>query len=399
MNDVYRGALVSGFTKKQDILWVFEQRFNILFEYDLSRDRIRLLYDFKQHNGVSLYNQVVRVENKLVLIPCFAKNIAVYDLETEEMRLIPESNNRKKCGIFNNDHFMFLHYYVFGRKILLFGLEYPAVLLLDTDTYTVSYIDGWIDELHKNSLRADSKLIRQGAVHADGRILLPLDCLDALLEINLRDMRVRIVYLTNGSAGYSGIVRTGNEIWLLSSCERIIYVMDMELHYKKAIAFEKADGTSAHDEILFELYAYEDKVLVIPIYGSSVYEIDRNSNEIMIPEEFRKVLYSQGFAFSRMKTIRTNQYENKLCFFTGHDAKFHEYDLKNRVMQSRCVYLPEEMTDKYYALLLEEYDKKTVLYENVVPVEKFMAHIRQRNAVQADQAGDESIGARILRNI
>ena len=155
--EFYRRIKSTDIVEENGTIWMSIMGMNGLVEVDISTWKIKVLCKFEKENNTlyNLYSSIVKVKNKIILIPCAAERIAIYELSTKSMvylKIRDVQNNRNEIY---DKNAKFWKYYVDGDDVYLLGHYYPAIIKINTDTYKINVFEIKEEEEIENGRRRE----------------------------------------------------------------------------------------------------------------------------------------------------------------------------------------------------------------------------------------------------
>lgn len=120
-----------------DKIYFSLSRMSDIFEWNAEKKSyIRYEIDNKLKQGECYYADIIKRENKLVIIPCHSDDIIIYDIEKREYEklIFPENFER------TNPNVMFAFYREKGNEIFVFPLGCNHLIKINTDDFTLSTV-------------------------------------------------------------------------------------------------------------------------------------------------------------------------------------------------------------------------------------------------------------------
>lgn len=330
--------------EEKEKAWFARLGANGLYEYDKKENHAKQLMHFSEYpiEKGFLYLAIEKVGNILVLAPALASKIVLYDLETgkaEYVDLMPVENGRKVRYV---GDCKFLKCYKHGDSVYLFGFEYPAVLKIDVKTKQVIYFMEWVKEVEQ---RIKKRFVARGYVSdyvvAGDYVWALCECANVVLCLDLRTDEIRIVDICSDLDRRCGIWFDGN-FWVTGYNERanMLLKYDAQFVLEKAIevcsAKEDGDAYSLPQPynlwLIYPIIDLGERFLLFSVYPRHVYEFDKMSQEVRISPIFEELLEICDEKFHDMGILVPRKKENLVCFITGNDFLWNEYDFVHETL-------------------------------------------------------------------
>ena len=187
-------------------MYFCEPYLNLLCQRDMQTGKVDILCELPVFfYKTSSFGAMVKIKDRLILIPANAACVGDYDLQTGELRQIPLAAPRKG-GNFSNAE-------VLGDKVFMIGCRYPAILIYDVLQRTVRYeTDCFQDLLSDRSGRHEEMLGRPCRVQ--DRLYIPVLQSNRILEYSLLDGSYVLHTVGPDGAGYGIATEYDGAIWL-----------------------------------------------------------------------------------------------------------------------------------------------------------------------------------------
>lgn len=321
--------------------WFAWSQANGLYEYDRVENRARLLMrflDFPVEKGF-LYHAIEKVGNILVLAPSAASKIVFYDLATDKEEYLEFAPVQNESKIRHIGACYFFKSFRHGDSVYFFGYEYPAVLKIDVKTKHIVYLTDWVKEVEQRI-----KKISYGMGYVSDCVVVRdyvwalCECTNSVLCLDLRTDEIKIVDICSDLDMYCGICFDGN-FWVTGYNESA----NKLLKYDRSFVLEKEieicssqrsgdDYSLPLQDSFWAIYPVIDlgeRLLLFSVYPKHVYEFDKNSNEVRILSAFEELLEIRDEKLHDMGVLAPRKNGDIVCFITGNDFLWNEYDCVN----------------------------------------------------------------------
>ncbi len=194
-------------------LYFFAINFNGLYKISLTEKKLEFLgivpdeSNYKKH----LYKSIVEANGKLYMAPMHGEEIAVYDLEKKKINKIKLKH--KVDGM----PYKFGGALVHDNKIYLVPARYPCLVIIDTITQEVMYLDDLIDELKLKE--PDEVFALNGYFICDNQLYIAPVLKNILIKIELDNYEVEIIEIGYATEGFVSMCEDcdGTHIWFVQS--------------------------------------------------------------------------------------------------------------------------------------------------------------------------------------
>lgn len=299
-----------------------------------------------------LYKSVVKAGDKVVLPPCTAQDIMVYDQKTRQTALI----GIKKPVPWRRTPFRFWTGIYYGSHVYCIGHFYPAIIKIDVQTMELQYIADWVAEIEKRTgIREELPYLTEGIVQGDVA-LFPCCCANVILKLNLQTNQTEVLDVPVNIYGFNGICKVGDEYWLISRSSDEIVIWEPKKNCVEIIELSPQKGGAEYVSFHRPIMAGED-IYLLPIHARHVYRIHISDRTIEVCDELDYIVRLERSEESISKDIVNAPalIDGCLFFITGADYIWHIYD---PVQKEEKIFLPE--TDpKWYEILKRKKTMRT----------------------------------------
>lgn len=305
-------------------IWMVLLNRNGICEVDKKTGQARICKVFKDESLAKkcLYCNVEKVGDSLVFSPWEAQSIAIYNLKSDSITYIPvkkaEQNLKEIIGVAKFWNMIPYHSYIY-----LLGYGYPSIVKINMVSMEVAYISGWVKDINRDAEMDTEGYFTDGYhIHGDWA-LIPMGCMNAVLELNLKTNDINLKRLDVSTKGIGGLSSAdGDNIWMVGRGRKSnrIFCWNRLTDYIKEFYLEDVD-----ENITDPFYAPKcvyNKVFLMPFSGNSVYEIDiktnvirKNENLVSFTEKIKAPLWPWW------KTLAPRVQNGWLIFLTCSDLK------------------------------------------------------------------------------
>lgn len=330
-------------------LWFTEFDYNALIKMDKITHEVKWKGCVPKESfmGERLYNSMAACGGKLYFAPYLANEIAVYDLETgrfEKLRLDAAS----KRNIVYQEELKFFQVIRAEKKVYFIPYFYPGILCYDTEYGRFRCFDDWIEQVEE--LRtSDWGYFLEGAF-ADGKLILPCVCADAVVIFDVVEEKSRVI--RTPSTGYPhkfcGICHVDDACYLVSAdgtvSKRKIDSMEKEIKRWKLPVSEMDEAE------FYPMRHAGDFVYLFPFKNSSGYRIDIRSDEVTLFPLFDDEKEFSGNNFLFLSAFSDG---DRLYLSAGNSRRFLEYETNSEKKREYELLLSKKDRE-----LLKEYKEK-----------------------------------------
>lgn len=399
--------------EEKERAWLLRLKTNELYEVDRINNKTKVLKRFTDGamKGDFLYLAIEKVEDILILGSGTASNVAFYDLADgvcEYMELVPAVNDRKikYTGACN-----FCKSCTYGNSVYLLGYEYPAILKIDMDTGEAAYLTDWVVEVEE---RISKPGVLKGYVSdyviVDNIVWALCECTNVVLRLDLRTDEIEVMDICSDLDIQCGICFDGN-FWVTGNNEygnKLLkydaqFVLEKEIEVYSAKAGDENYGLSL-DKGHWATYPVIDlgeKFLLFSVYPSHVYEFDKALERVSIHPVFEELIDVRDERFYDLKILVPRRKGNFICFVTGNDFLWNEYEFIHDALIRYAVRTEDDER------VLQEYGKvltgRIIEEDNFIwdlgyklTLPRFLEHMKYVSSIEtADMGKNGDVGIRI----
>ena len=226
---------------------------NGLFKINLETYECEYLHSFPDENinVTGLHCCAKWVENKIYFIPTAGKNIAVYDVESDEIKTIqiPDANRKYKSGM------KFISAVEYSDSLWIIPATYPGVLKLNMTTGELTIINQWVGD--------DDYMFRRGIVVKDNFFYAANGTDNIVLVFDMSREEGRIQHVGTNNHGTQDMCEfEGFLVLAPRECGAIV-----KWNPEKNVICEFCDypeGFSPQKIVFTDVYAYESELIFVP---------------------------------------------------------------------------------------------------------------------------------------
>lgn len=194
-----------------DTIWFFANDYNALFSKEIGNEfaEFRGSVPWEKREGVRLFGTIKIFENKLYLIPCTAKYIAVYSIEDGTFAKIEIRKDKVKQSTSYMAAVIYKHY------LFMFGFESACIIRVNLIFNEIVYLNEWYEEIKEDIWDYGAPFFRKQAAVINDRAYIPFWNANYLLQVNLDTLSFCAYKLGTEKKGYAGICFYKNTLFCL----------------------------------------------------------------------------------------------------------------------------------------------------------------------------------------
>lgn len=378
-------------------IWFALLNRNGICEVDRRSWQARICKNFEGEplNGSFLYSHVEKIEKKLVFAPGMAKRIAVYDLEYGTITYIPLKPLEEQPKE-SQDEIKFWNTFRYRSCVYLFGYSYPAIIKINMRTMKVQYITDWLEEIEESIDVGDNNgYFADGIVISGDLAVIPVGCMRAVLELNLKTGHVKLRKLKvsmNGVGGISSI--NGEDVWLVGRGGKAnrVSCWNQKTDYIKEFMLADVDENLA--DPFYAPICTKDQVFLMPMSGPCIYEIKIDTGEVNKSDILKRQFRDNRVPLPWWKTMAPKLNGDRMFFLTCDDTRWQEYNVITGEVKSYFIHFENnlrEIESYFEAVYRELIKKEEIMLETNMPLRYFIDKNSQRGVSDLYKKDDKCL--------
>ena len=234
-----------------------------------------------------LYKTIFPMEKKIYLFPWTGdSNVNIYNLDTEELSCIDIS--MYDSGQIEKVEYKICDCFAYGKYLYAIGLNYPAVLRIDTESDKVECIIDFRNEKnHGNWSLFLGYGVKNGSV-----AYIPMVDESAFIQLNLESGETNKICIDGCFSGFTNMILVPNgDFYLLERwTNRIVHVGSngkvISIHDVPGCPKKEIDNASYFDCLICEGNGF----YLFPVKANHIYYFDFDKNEFEICCEFEEIM-------------------------------------------------------------------------------------------------------------
>lgn len=306
----------------EDYMWMCLADRNAICKVEKKTGKVCILGSYPRNDMVKslLCNEIVCVGNILVFVPYCANDIALLNLESEELTFLPmdsgESDLFEENNIFDARG-KFTQAFVKEQYVYFWGLWYPGVIRLNPFTKEIDY-------LYKFDEEVKAPFVALGQAVLGEKIVMPIAQKKYLFFYDFRNEKIEMRKYENLETTFFSIMQNEQEVWITSG----------DLAKKLLIKWDVNKDTFEYIPLLAEgLYhepiVYGKDIYLFPYIGKKVLIVNFDNRKCVVCNELSSVLSSGDWA----KVMAVKKINNKIKYLIGGSREWYEYDLDSKKLE------------------------------------------------------------------
>lgn len=380
-NEIYSRANAMNIVEDDKKIWMALSNRNGICEIDKETHSARICKVFEEESleGEVLYCHVEKVGNYLIFSPGMASKIAVYDLECDKVSYIPLRSIEFHCKQVQDDS-KFWNIFHNNSDVYLLGYTYPAIIKINTESMDVTYITDWVKEVEKNIGDGElSGYFGDGHAVINNIAMIPLGCMNGVLELNLENDQTKLRKLDISMKGIGGLSSAnGEHIWMVGKGSITNRVACWNIVKNSIKELEVPDMEEDVYDPFYAPICTSSKIFLMPISAPFIYEADLNLERVeksdILGRNFKEL---RSALCTWWKTMAVRLRGEWLIYVTCDDFGWHEYNVVTGERKEYYICIEEdiEKQEEYYGALYEKWRvEKRIPYERKVPLQYLVSN-------------------------
>ena len=397
--EIYTRVAVQDLLEDEDTIWMSLADRNGICKKEKKDPRAFIIGTFPKEELTKseLYFGAEKAGDKLVFVPNSADYIAIYSLTEGSVQYIPLEMNRMEEELKQDGKIKFWGRFHVGEIVYLLGYRFPAIIRIDTNTMDTLYITDWRGGGENQIfLREGGGFFSEGCIVKEEKALIPMACMNAVLELDLLTSRTRILRLDISGEGISGMASSdGENIWIAGIGKSALFCWNLKNRQIDKIVTLNSTGQGG---LPFHAPVCTDsRVYLMPIWPNHIYEVDINARRISTYDALEEKI--TGIKNKKnIQTIAPRMEGELLKFIVTRDFKWYEFNTKTG--ECKSFYLRIENTGRWLneyfdCVFSKEQYERAVFGENEMSLPYFLSRVEKGNLVGASSRNNLCYGSQI----
>lgn len=303
-----------------DDIWFSESNYNGLYRYSLKEKTVQRIADFPNEDMIqqSLYIKVRRYGSCLIFVPCTAKFVSIYNIETNSFSQVEIPHLTFKNG-YEPDYYEGI---VYRDMLYVIGSGYPLMIKICLKDYKVRIVYNIFDD----QVELKGKYFGTQVAVSGNLLYIPCCYLNAVLVFDMDLDEGIIVKVGDEENRYMRIVQDNEDFYLVT----------MDTNH--IVRWNERTGTSSVIKTVFRqgycdawIHISETSIWMISNISGEVYKIDKTDYSMRYIDLKRE-----------MDVECSTLYQEGVCLL-DHDTREWYYldgqgnvtDLKTKILEPR----------------------------------------------------------------
>ena len=355
-----------------DYIYFSEANFDSFIRVNRKTYEIKSLGKLPVERKYLLFRQIIRVSDKLWLIPPDTYDIAIYDLLTNtwcdslKIKELPEKWTWNKFSYTSKKDAYggFSRVLAFGEYIYLIPHCYPAIVRVNTLTNELSYYDDFMETLSKYVNNLNDYIFATALKINDTEFLVPACTANVVIKFNTTTNTSIIYKVGEANYRYTSIYFDSKNYWILpreSNTPIVKWNPDTKL-YKELYDYPDKQLDLFHP--FFPHFYFSGHMYFIPRISNSSFRINVETDEMEEIESLQSVLDNKNDPSLYYVYMTFDSY--KLYLYQQHTGIIYEYDPStNSVDAHELMYSNESIGSEYLdKIFVNVFNKHSVVGES-----------------------------------
>lgn len=326
-------------------IWCMAGGFNAFFNINLDTGETNFIGEVpdEEFQKARLYSDIQRYNEKLILVPMAAKDIAIYNMQSHNFIKVKLSTFSNTNNLYKKDY-KFCKCVIYESFAYLFNVSFPAVIKIDLDSYRLQYLDEWLKFFEGKILNRE-KVYFRNAFRKDNKVYLASCCSNIVIEFDIECERFFAYELEGKQQDFSDVAFRGNRIYVSSLSGNEILILDRNNwnEIAKFNIFEQEvpsiDMIECEEKIyyfpvnLYNILVWEDEKKGIIRYSLQETSRDNSVYKVILDKESFFFIHRKTFSLVKWER-NTGETQKKTVFF---DNKLKSMAIKKYIFMNNII--------------------------------------------------------------
>lgn len=193
--------------------WLVNGNYNGISSVNFNTGKIEFIAEIpsEKKDGIYLYGNVLKYNNKLLLVPVNGKEIAEYDFNSGITKKIPLKNLDKPVVL------KFLKAILYKNYVFITPFMYPAIIRYDITTGECKYYTEWYEKLLPYIHSFEEPIFANGVCVRENKLLMPFSQENIVLEFDMSTGDSIIHRVGRNENNYWSMAFDGRDYWLIQN--------------------------------------------------------------------------------------------------------------------------------------------------------------------------------------
>ncbi|MBQ8197887.1 MAG: hypothetical protein IJZ76_00465 [Lachnospiraceae bacterium] len=347
--------------ESEEYMWMCLADRNAICKVEKETGKVHVLGYYPRDNMTKrlLCNKVVRNGNMLVFVPYCASDIALLNLESDELFFVSiQTDDSEKMA----ERGKFTQAFVRGDYVYFFGLWYPVIIRLNPFTKEILYLESLKDEV-------EAPYVSLGQAVFDEKVIMPIGSEAYFLEFYFCEGKIETKKSIDVEGSFFSMTKEKNNVWITSG----------EMARKVLLRWDSCNNvfeqiSLAEEGLYYEPIIYEKDIYLFPHCGKSILRVNIDNKICSICEELSLTVGRGDWA----NVMAVKQIGNKVKYVTGGSRNWYEYDLDSKKLKRYCYEIDDAENEQSWNDCMIEKIKnaKSIIKEREILLSEYLTFLR-----------------------
>lgn len=370
-------------------IWFMHGKINLLMKYDMEAE---LTYCMGTVPGEemfkeNLYQNIYKHGNVLILIPSWAREIAIYHISEERFEKVNLYKVENYVG-----NLLFRKVFAFDKYLYCIPYSYKAMVKIDMESLTLEYDNPWVEPIIKR-IGGQELCINDATQINDSEVMLVCNGTNLLIYYNMVSEKIKFISIGEKTSEITSVSACDGNVFLYNTQDGTIIVYST-IRQKIINKFLIMNEATLHS-------TGTNMVLVDSINNENVLFVDDNGNKIQIDDPSIGVArlensfnYSYHHGICKKDRLQVNSF-----FFFNRENNIMYYFVGNSVARKFNFRIIDKELEKIKEIISSSFCDIQVDENQMFNLNMWINTILEKSQRKNDSVQDYSIGSMIFSQI
>lgn len=372
-------GIIEAMTLVGEFIWCTLGGFNTLLKININTKKAVYVCVIpgEEFQKERLYSDIQCYENKLILIPMAAKDIAIYNIYDGHFIKIKLKMQEEGKSLYKQNY-KFSKCIIYKSYAYVFCVSYPAIIKINLKDYSVQYLNEWL-KFFEGKDKDKTKVYFRNIYRVCNKVYLASCCCNLVMEFDIEREKFSMHRVGKTGDIFSDIVLCGDKVYISQLLKREILVLNKQNWCEiERIGLETKISTS------IEMKTWKNKVYYFPV----------NMNSILIIESSNCIkeldLQDKGSIVYKVINKESNCY-----FITEKNFSMGKYSMENNKVKYVKIQINKDLKNaglKKYILMNQ------IFNECYIDLQSWIT-LLEKNTKNCDKNKKNYLGEKIWKKI
>ncbi len=274
-----------------DDIYFFSSDYNLLYRVHIPELSVSVISHIPCEKVIAyrMFRKMRYWKDKLIMVPSWSEKIWIYDLSSREWKDVAIEHPQITLKFWGS--------VIYQDDIFLFGAAYPAILKVNLNDYSVTYLE--INSGTKGLFCTD-------AVRIDHMVYSPVSISNQIMWMNLDTLEYGWKQIGSAGNEYCGIAYDGNDFWIPSWQHGKIVKWDGHIQWEE---FELPEEIASRRYLFTGAVCDGDRIRFLPIQDGKGLEIRKDisgKDRVTLTEETKKYIHMEHYEDGTIVLMRSD---------------------------------------------------------------------------------------------